>query len=80
MKKKKKKRSSKTGRRNVGLQVAGGVTDVFRVALASLAIVLMIALIGSLYSWLRQDLNMTFADLGTNLSGAVMVGSEKKGH
>ncbi len=79
MKKKRIKRNSTTRRQHVGLQVAGGVTDVFRVALASLAIVLMIALIGSLYSWLRQDLNMTFADLGTNLSGAVMVDPEKKG-
>lgn len=65
--KKKKKKSQ------VGYRVAAGVMDVFGVAAASLAIVVLMLMLGSLYSWLRQDLNATFADLTDNITDAVLI-------
>lgn len=57
----------------VGYRVAAGVMDVFGVAAASLAIVVLMLMLGSLYSWLRQDLTVTFADLTDNLTDAVII-------
>ncbi|MED9821062.1 MAG: hypothetical protein U0J65_03415 [Christensenellales bacterium] len=65
MKKKKKSR--------IGFRVAAGVMDVFGVAAASLAIVVLLLMLGSLYGWLRQDLSVTFADLSDNITDAVIV-------
>lgn len=65
---KKKKKSSR-----IGYRVAAGVMDVFGVAAASLAIVVFMLMLGSLYTWLRQDLTMTFADLTDNITDAVIV-------
>lgn len=65
--KKKKKKSQ------VGYRVAAGVMDVFGVAAASLAIVVLMLMLGCLYSWLRQDLNATFADLTDNITDAVLI-------
>ena len=65
MKKKEKSR--------VGYRVAAGVLDVFGAAAAALAIVVLLLMLGSLFSWLRQDLAMTFADLTDNITGAVIV-------
>ena len=65
MKKKKKSR--------IGYRVAAGVMDVFGVAAASLAIVVLMLMLGSLFGWLRQDLAMTFADLTDNITDAVII-------
>lgn len=65
---KKKKKSQ------IGFRVAAGVMDVFGVAAAALAIVVLLLMMGSLFSWLRQDLAMTFADISDNITDAVIVG------
>ena len=65
---KKKKEKSR-----IGYRVAAGVFDVFGAAAAALAIIVLLLMLGSLYSWLRQDLAMTFADLTDNITGAVIV-------
>lgn len=64
---KKKKKSQ------VGYRVAAGVMDVFGAAAASLAIVVLMLMLGSLYGWLRQDLAVTFADLTDNITDAVII-------
>ena len=48
--------------------------DVFGVAAAAMAIVVLLLMMGSLFSWLRQDLAMTFADISDNITDAVIVG------
>ncbi len=65
---KKKKKSQ------IGFRVAAGVMDVFGVAAAALAIVVLLLMLGSLFSWLRQDLAMTFADISDNITDAVIIG------
>lgn len=65
---KKKKSSTK-----LGYRVAAGVMDVFGVAAAALAIVVLMLMLGSLYSWVRQDLTVTFADLTDNITDAVII-------
>ena len=67
MAKKKKQKSQ------IGYRVAAGVLDVFGVAAASAAIVVLMLMLGSLFSWLRQDLTMTFADLTDNITDAVII-------
>lgn len=69
---KKKKKSQ------VGYHVAAGVMDVFGVAAAALVIVVLLLMLGSLYSWLRQDLSMTFADLTDNITDAVLITGETR--
>ena len=69
MKKKKKSR--------IGYRVAAGVMDVFGAAGAALTILLLTLMFGSLISWLRQDLAITFSDLTDNLTDAVII-TEKK--
>lgn len=69
MKKKKKSR--------IGYRVAAGVMDVFGAAGAALAIIVLTLMFGSLISWLRQDLAITFSDLTDNLTDAVII-TEKK--
>ena len=64
---KKKKKSQ------IGYRVAAGVMDVFGVAAASLAIVVLMLMLGSLLGWLRQDLSVTFADLTDNMTDAVII-------
>ena len=54
--------------------LAAGVMDVFGVAAAALAIVVLLLILGSLFSWLRQDLAITFADLTDNITDAVIIG------
>lgn len=68
---KKKKKS------RIGYRVAAGVMDVFGAAGAALAILLLTLMFGSLISWLRQDLAITFSDLTDNLTDAVII-TEKK--
>ena len=68
---KKKKKS------RIGYRVAAGVMDVFGAAGAALAIFLLTLMFGSLISWLRQDLAITFSDLTDNLTDAVII-TEKK--
>ena len=67
---KKKKKSQ------VGARVAAGVMDVFGVAAAALAIVVLMLMLSSLLNWFRQDLSMTFADLTDNITDAVLVTGE----
>ena len=69
---KKKKKSQ------VGYRVAAGVMDVFGVAAAGMAIVVLMLMLGSLYSWLRQDLTVTFADLTDNITDAVIITDSAK--
>ena len=69
---KKKKKSQ------VGARVAAGVMDVFGVAAAALAIVVLMLMLSSLLNWFRQDLSMTFADLTDNITDAVLVTGEGK--
>ena len=70
MKKKKKGR--------IGYHVAAGVMDVFGAAAASMAIVVLMLMLGSLYNWLRQDLAVTFADLTDNITDAVIISDSTK--
>lgn len=65
-----KKKKSKS---QLGYRVAAGVMDVFGVAAAALAIVVLMLMLGSLYSWVRQDLMVTFADLTDNITEAVII-------
>lgn len=67
---KKKKKSQ------VGARVAAGVMDVFGVAAAALAIVVLMLMLSSLLNWFRQDLSMTFADLTDNITDAVFINGE----
>lgn len=68
------RKNRKTQRGNqLGYRVAAGVFDVFGVAAAALAIVILTLMLGSLYSWLRQDLTLTFADLTDNITDAVII-------
>ena len=69
---KKKKKSQ------IGYRVAAGVMDVFGVAAAALAIVVLLLMLSSLFSWLRQDLSMTFADLTDNITDAVLVTGDSR--
>ena len=64
---KKKKKSQ------IGYRVAAGIFDVFGVAAASVAIVVLMLMLGSLYTWLRRDLTMTFSDLTDNITDAVII-------
>ena len=64
----KKKKSSR-----LGFKVAAGVFDVFGAAAAGLAIVVLLLMLSSLFSWLNQDLTMTFSDLTDNLTDAVFI-------
>ena len=58
----------------IGVRGAAVVLVVFRVAAAAMAIVVLLLMMGSLFSWLRQDLAMTFADISDNITDAVIVG------
>jgi len=70
-----KKKKSRT---KLGYRVAAGVMDVFGVAAAALAIVVLLLMLGSLYSWVRQDLMVTFADLTDNITDAVIITDKVK--
>ena len=69
--KKKKKKST------VGYRVAAGVMDVFGAAAAAAAILVLSLMLSSLFSWVRQDIAITFSDLTDNITEAVIV-TEKK--
>ena len=62
----------------IGYRVAAGMMDVIGVAAASLAIVVLMLMLGSLFSWLRQDLAVTFADLTDNITDAVIITDSAK--
>ena len=70
-----KKKKKKPGKR-IGFRVAAGVMDVFGAAGAALVIVVLLLMLGSLFSWLRQDLSMTFADLTDNFTDAVIIDNQ----
>lgn len=63
----------KKQKQQIGYRVAAGVFDVFGVAAAALSIVVLMLMLGSLYSWLREDLALTFADLTDNITDAVII-------
>ena len=63
----------KKAKSRIGYRVAAGVMDVFGAAGAALAIVVLLLMLGSLFSWLRQDLAMTFSDLTDNITEAVFI-------
>ena len=65
-----KKKKTKS---QIGYRVAAGVMDVFGVAAAAAAIVVLMLMLVSLFTWLRQDLAMTFSDLTDNLTDAVII-------
>lgn len=67
MAKKKKQKSQ------IAYRVAAGVLDVFGVAASAAAIIVLMLMLGSLFSWLRQDLTITFADLTDNITDAVII-------
>ncbi len=73
-----KKNAKKRKKKQIGYRVAAGVADVFGVAGAALAIVVLMLMIGSLFSWVRQDLSVTFADLTDNITDAVFIGDGAK--
>ena len=64
---------AKKKRNRLGFQVAAGVFDVFTAAGAGLAIVILLLMLSSLFSWLHQDLTMTFSDLTDNITDAVFI-------
>ena len=39
-----------------------------------LGLLVLLLMLGSLFSWLRQDLAMTFADISDNITDAVIIG------
>ena len=57
----------------IGYRVAAGVMDVLGVAASAAAIVVFMLMLGSLFSWLVQDLTITFADLTDNITDAVII-------
>jgi len=68
----------KKKKNQVGYRVAAGVMDVFGVAAAGTAIVVLMLMLFSLFSWLRQDLAVTFADLTDNITDAVIITDSAK--
>lgn len=68
----------KKKKNQVGYRVAAGVMDVFGVAAAGAAIVVLMLMLFSLFSWLRQDLAVTFADLTDNITDAVIITDSAK--
>ena len=58
---------------HTGFKIAASVLDFFGVAAASLAILILMLLLSSLYTWLRQDLQTTFAGISENITEAVVV-------
>ena len=65
--------AKKKKKNRLGFQVAAGVFDVFAAAGAGLAIVILLLMLSSLFTWLHQDLTMTFADLTDNITDAVFI-------
>lgn len=59
-------------KQHTGMRVAAGIMDVFGVAAACLVIVVLMLMMSSLYTWLRQDLATTFAGISENISEAVI--------
>ncbi len=64
---------AKKKKSRLGFQVAAGVFDVIAAAGAGLAIVVLVLMLSSLFTWLHQDLTMTFADLTDNITDAVFI-------
>ena len=69
---------NKKHKSQIGYRVAAGVMDVFGAAGAALAIIVLMLMLGSLYSWLREDLALTFADLTDNITDAVIITDSMK--
>ena len=56
-----------------GFRVAAGVLDFFGVVACTLLILGLMVVMSSLYTWLRGDLNTTFAGIGQNINEAVVI-------
>ncbi|MBQ7785521.1 MAG: hypothetical protein IJ381_05175 [Clostridia bacterium] len=63
----------KKAKGQLGYRVAAGVMDVFGAAASAAAIVVLALMLGSLLSWLRRDLTVTFSDLTDNITDAVVI-------
>lgn len=63
----------KKKKKRIGFQVAEGVVNVFGAAASAVVIVVLMLMLGSLLTWLRQDLAVTFSDISENLTDAVIV-------
>jgi len=64
---------AKKKKSTVQFQVFAGVMDVFRSALAVLAIILLLIMLGSLFKWLAKDVDVMFAELRENIGEAIRV-------
>lgn len=56
-----------------GFRVAAGVFDFLGVVLNAFLILLLLVIMTTLFSWLRQDLTDTFASIGENINEAVFI-------
>ena len=54
-------------------QALGGSLDVLGAAFCALIIIMMLFVLVGLIRWLRQDITMLFADLGTSVLDALLV-------
>lgn len=59
-----------------GFRVAAGVFDFLGVILNAFLILLLLVIMTTLFSWLRQDLSDTFASIGENINEAVFIDGE----
>ena len=69
------KKAERRKKQRAARQAVASGLDVVGIALAALAIIVMLSLLNSLIIWLRQDLNVLFADLGTSITDALLVRS-----
>jgi hypothetical protein len=60
-----------------GFRIAAGAFDFLGVIACTLLIVALMAIMGNLFTWLRQDLNTTLAGLGRNINEAVVVDAHR---
>ena len=54
-----------------GLRTAASVMDFLGVMICTVLILALMALMAALYSWLQNDLNVTFSGIGQNINEAV---------
>ena len=60
-----------------GFRVAAGVLDFFGVICCTLLILVLMAVMTSLYTWLRGDLSVTFSGIGQNINEAVVIDAQQ---
>lgn len=57
----------------LGFRLAAGMMDFLGVMACTVLIVLLMAAVTGLFSWLRADLNTTFSNIGKNINEAVVI-------